>query len=88
MQALRPYGTYGAVVFRAKPKDAKSEGGTIVVQSNPKMQEGYRPMLVEIVKFFETKEPPVPNDETLEIFSFLDAAQRSKDAGGAPQKLR
>ena len=52
------------------------------------MLAGYRPMLVEIVKFFETKEPPVPNDETLEIFAFMDAAQRSKEAGGAPQKLR
>ncbi len=52
------------------------------------MQEGYRPLLVEVMKFFETKEPPVPNEETLEIFAFMDAAQRSKDAGGAPQKLR
>ena len=27
-------------------------------------------------------------EETLEIFSFLDAAQRSKEASGAPMKLR
>jgi hypothetical protein len=40
------------------------------------------------VKFFETKEPPVSNEETLEIFAFMDAALRSKEAGGAPQKLR
>jgi hypothetical protein len=52
------------------------------------MTEGYRPMLVDVVKFFETKDPPVPNDETLEVFAFMDAAQRSKDAGGTPQKLR
>jgi hypothetical protein len=84
----RPYGPYGAVVFRTKPKDAKGAGGTVVLQSNPKMTEGYRPLLVEVVKFFETKEPPVPNSETLEIFAFMDAAQRSKEAGGAPQKLR
>ena len=88
VRALRPYGTYGAVVFRTKPKDAKGEGSMIVVQSNPKMAEGYRPMLVEVVKFFETKEPPVANEETLEIFAFMDAAQRSKEAGGTPQKLR
>jgi hypothetical protein len=44
--------------------------------------------VIEIVKFFETKQPPVPNEETLEIFAFLDAAQRSKEAGGAPMKLR
>lgn len=88
VRALRPYGSYGAVVFRTKPKDAKGAGGTIVSQSNPKMTEGYRPLLVEVVKFFETKEPPVPNDETLEIIAFMEAAQRSKEAGGAPQKLR
>lgn len=77
-RALRPYGTYGAVVFREKS----------VVESKPKTTEGYRPLLVEIIKFFETKQPPVPNEETLEIFAFLDAAQRSKAAGGAPMKLR
>jgi hypothetical protein len=77
VRALRPYGTYGAIV--ARPKQ--------VVESKPKTVEGYRPLLVEIIKFFETKQPPVPNEETLEIFAFLDAAQRSKAAGGAPMKL-
>ena len=83
----RPYGPFGAVVFRTKPKDAKGNGGVVVAQSNPNMAEGYRPLLVEVVKFFETKEPPVPNEETLEIMAFMDAAQRSKEAGGAPQKM-
>ncbi len=78
VRALRPYGTYGAVVFREKT----------VVESKPKTVEGYRPLLVEIVKFFETKQVPVSNEETLEIFAFLDAAQRSKAAGGAPVKLQ
>ena len=61
VRALRPYGTYGAVVFHTKPKTAKSEGSIFAEQSNPKMTEGYRPMLVDIVKFFETKKPPVSN---------------------------
>jgi hypothetical protein len=74
----RPYGEYGAVVFRPKA----------VIQSRPKATAGYRPLLVEIVKFFETKQPPVPNEETLEIFAFMDAAQRSKDEGGKPVRLR
>ncbi|MDQ6678885.1 MAG: Gfo/Idh/MocA family oxidoreductase [Acidobacteriota bacterium] len=78
VRALRPYGTYGAVVYREKS----------VVESKPKTVEGYRPLLVEIVKFFETKQPPVSNEETLEIFAFMDAAQRSKAAGGAVTKLR
>jgi hypothetical protein len=47
-----------------------------------------RGLLVEIVKFFENPdEPPVSNAETLEIAGFLDAAGRSKAAGGAPVKL-
>ena len=79
VRALRPYGPEGAVVFRQNRK---------IAQSDPKAAGGYRPLLVEIVKFFETKEPPVSNQETLEIFAFMDAAQRSKEAGGAPMKLR
>jgi hypothetical protein len=42
----------------------------------------------EIVKFFETRKPPVPNEETLEIFAFMDAAQRSKEQGGKAVALR
>jgi Oxidoreductase family, NAD-binding Rossmann fold len=78
VRSLRPYGTYGADVYRPKG----------VTQSKAKTEEGYRPLLVEIIKFFETGQPPVPNAETLEIFAFMDAAQRSKAAGGAPVKLR
>ncbi|HUQ93544.1 MAG TPA: Gfo/Idh/MocA family oxidoreductase [Bryobacteraceae bacterium] len=78
VHALRPYGDYGAVVFRAKE----------ILQSSPKMRSNYAPMVKQIVKFFENKVPPVPNEETLEIFAFMDAAQRSKEAGGKPMKLR
>jgi hypothetical protein len=88
VRVLRPYGPYGAVVFRPKPAADGKHGNTVVIESNPKMAAGYRPLLVEVVKFFETKEPPVANTETLEIFAFMDAALRSKEAGGAPQKLR
>jgi hypothetical protein len=45
-------------------------------------------MLREIITFFQTGKPPVPNEDTLEIFAFMDAAQRSKAAGGKPMKLR
>jgi hypothetical protein len=78
VHALRPYGPYGAVVFRAK--EARTPP--------TKASSDYVPMLREIVKFFETGKPPVPNDETLEIFAFMDAAQRSKEAGGKPMRLR
>jgi len=77
VRALRPYSGYGAVAFRPKG----------VVQSNEKMATGYGPLLKEIAKFFETRVAPVPNEETLEIFAFMDAAQRSKETGGRPARL-
>lgn len=69
---------YGAVVYL--PDHPK--------QSQPAKESFYGMLLVEVVKFFQTGAPPVPNDETLEIFAFMDAAQRSKEAGGAPMKLK
>ncbi len=79
VRTLRPYGEYGAVVFRP---------GSKIAQSPAKPKTGYEKMVQEIVKFFESRIPPVPNDETLEIMAFMDAAQRSKDAGGKPMRLR
>ncbi len=78
VRALRPYSGFGAVVFR--PKE--------ILQSDPKAKDPYAPLVSEIVKFFRTGRPPVSNEETLEIFAFMDAAQRSKAEGGAPMKLR
>ena len=43
---------------------------------------GYDPLLVEIVKFFQTNKSPVSPDETLEIFAFMEAADESKRQGG------
>jgi len=78
VRALRPYGTYGAVVFR---KDA-------VAISPSKPHTDYEGLVREIVKFFETGKVPVANSDTLEMFAFMDAAQRSKEAGGKPMRLR
>lgn len=53
-------------------------------------QEGggnYRPLVVEIVKFFETGEAPVSLRETVEMFAFMEAADESKRRGGAPVRL-
>lgn len=78
VRALRPYGGYGAIAFH----------GREVVQSNPKAGTSYRPMVVEIVKFFQTGIAPVSVDESLELFAFMDAALRSRQAGGKPMALR
>ena len=42
----------------------------------------YDPLLVEIVKFFQTRVVPVANQETLEMFAFMEAADASKARGG------
>lgn len=49
--------------------------------------DGYAPLLVEVIRFFQTKEPPVKAEETLELFTFMTAAQMSKDQNGAVVKL-
>lgn len=48
---------------------------------------GYKPLVVEIIKFFKTKQPPVTEQETLEIYAFMEAADESKRRGGVPVKL-
>jgi len=68
---------YGAVAFGGKS-----------VEYSDKFEVGYSAMLGEVVKFFQTRVPPVPNDETLEIMAFMEAAERSRKNGGAPFKLR
>ncbi len=68
---------YGAVVYAPKQ----------VAVSPPGRESLYAKLLAEVVKFFQTGVPPVPNAETLEIFAFMDAAQRSKEASGAPVKV-
>ena len=58
------------------------------MQSPANTNVSYVPLVKQIVTFFQSGKPPVPNEETLEIFAFMDAAQRSKEAGGRPMKMR
>lgn len=44
----------------------------------------YTPMLVEVIRFFQTGKPPVSPETTLEIYAFMEAADESKRRGGAP----
>jgi len=47
---------------------------------------GYDPLLVKIIEFFKSGKPPVSSEETLEIFTFMAAADESKIKGGIPVK--
>jgi hypothetical protein len=44
--------------------------------------EGYQDLLKEILTYFRTGVPPVSAEETIEIFTFMKAANLSKDRGG------
>jgi Oxidoreductase family, NAD-binding Rossmann fold len=74
----RPYGKYGGVVFL---KDR-------TLEAKPDIPIDYVPLVQQIVRFMQTKTPPVSNAETLEIFEFMDAAQRSVQQGGKAVMLR
>jgi len=50
--------------------------------------DGYAPLVVEIVKFFQTRKSPVPAEETIELFAFMEAADESKRQGGKPVSLK
>lgn len=47
----------------------------------------YAPLVREIMKFFQTGVAPVPNEETIEIYAFMEAADESKREGGKPVKV-
>jgi predicted dehydrogenase len=51
------------------------------------INSSYRPLLVEIPKFFRTGVAPVNQAETLEIYAFMEAADESKRLGGAAVSL-
>ena len=69
-----PHG-YGATVFGAKK----------IAQAGS--YDGYKPLVVEIVKFFKTGKAPVSPEETIEIFAFMEAADESKRQDGRPVTL-
>lgn len=49
--------------------------------------EGYTPLLVEVCRFFKSGQSPVPEEETIEIFAFMEAADVSKARQGAEVRL-
>jgi hypothetical protein len=50
--------------------------------------QGYEPLVRDILRFFETGEPPVSREETLEIYAFMAAADKSKRRGGQPVRIQ
>lgn len=48
---------------------------------------GYRPLVVQIAKFFRSSKPPIAAKETIELYAFMQAAQKSKNEGGRPVQM-
>ena len=70
-------GGYGLTVFSEK----RAINSDIFTSNN------YRNLLREIMKMLETGTPPLAIEETIEIISFIEAAYRSSQNGGAGTKL-
>lgn len=49
--------------------------------------DGYRPLAVEFVKFFQTGVAPVSAAETINLYAFMEAADESKRQGFVPVKV-
>jgi predicted dehydrogenase len=49
--------------------------------------EGYEGLLTEILQFFRTGIAPVSHAETIEVLTFMEAADESKRRGGVPVSL-
>lgn len=72
--------------FRAVVKGPNGYGGTVLTTKKKFTPaagyEGYKCLLEEVLKFFKTGVPPVSKEETIEIFTFMRAANMSKAQGG------
>jgi predicted dehydrogenase len=61
--------------------------GTKAVAEQKGGGDGYTPLVRSIIQFFQTGVAPVPPEETVEMFAFMEAADESKRQGGAPVKI-
>jgi hypothetical protein len=80
-------GTYRGL--RGKGSGAIAFGSVGVVQSEKggSASTGYEALCRAIAGFFKTGKMPVTPEETIELFTFMEAADESKRLGGAPVAL-
>jgi len=75
--------------FRGSRTGAHDYGGTVFGANGIATARGhsYRGLLVEMVRFFRTKQPPMSAEEIVEVLAFMEAADESKRQGGMPVPL-
>ena len=67
--------------FRGRRTGKSIYGGTAFTDKGAEPvgpYQGYEVLLTEILNFFKTRIAPVPEEETLEIFTFMEASNESK----------
>lgn len=77
--------------FRGIRAGANGYGGTAFGEKGQAVFDkysGYTPLLYEIINFFESGIPPVDPQETIEMITFIEAADISKNRNGAAVTLR
>jgi len=72
-------------------RDGKEDYGAVIfgkTKIEPVLGfQGYEPLVGQIATFFKTRRPPVPPDETIELYAFMEAADQSKRRGGTPVRI-
>lgn len=61
--------------------------GTKAAADQQPGSDSYAPLVREIVRFFQTRRPPVSAEETLAIYTFMEAADESLRRGGGPVRI-
>ncbi len=77
--------------FRGTRSGPHNYGGTVFGEKGEASTggyEGYAGLVQEIARFFQTGEPPVSAEETIEIYAFMTAADVSKHNGGGAVSLQ
>jgi hypothetical protein len=77
--------------FRGMRHKGIGYGGTVFGEKGAEQigpAEGYHPLVVQIVQFFRTRTPPVDPKETVELYTFMEAADESKHRGNIPVPMR
>jgi hypothetical protein len=79
-------GTLVGLRTKALPHQVTVFGSTGFAQQKPTTHD-YAPLIAEVIKFLQTGKPPVPIEETIEMYTFMEAADVSAKQGGSPVKL-
>lgn len=77
-------------IFRGIRKGKNGFGGTVFGEKGIApigAFDGYRHVVVAIADFFRSGKTPVSQNETIEIYAFMEAADESRRQGGIPVSL-